>query len=238
MPCLIAVLAVLLVLSPAQAQTTLEASVGGASLLLPVPDGFTEPSISAPILRTNAEAITAPPMRLIAVFVDEEDRRAVERGTPPSFRRYFMVQVLRARESETLDESSFLNVKSQVTGLNREAFMRVSDELRKHVDSAAMKIGTEAGVGELALDIGRPRQLGLFHETDSSVSTMLVTRASASTSTRTIERTVAQATSTILLKGKVVFFTAYSEVNGGSDYDWLRGVSRVWVESARQANRQ
>ena len=143
MPRFLPVLAVLWSVVSAQAQTSLETRVGGSSLLLPIPDGFIEPSKSVPILRKNAEAITAPPMRLVAVFVDDEDRRAVEKGTPPSFRRYFLVQVLRAKEPDTLSETAFSDVKSQVAGP-----VKVSDELRKHIESAGSKVGAEAGIGD------------------------------------------------------------------------------------------
>jgi len=238
MPRFLPVLAVLWSVVSAQAQTSLETRVGGSSLLLPIPDGFIEPSKSVPILRKNAEAITAPPMRLVAVFVDDEDRRAVEKGTPPSFRRYFLVQVLRAKEPDTLSETAFSDVKSQVAGPDRSGPVKVSDELRKHIESAGSKVGAEAGIGDLALKIGEPHQLGVFHETDSSVSTLMVTRVSASTATQVIERVVAQATSTILLRGKVVFFAAYSEVRGSTDYEWLRKVSQAWVDSALLANPQ
>lgn len=177
-------------------------------------------------------------MRLLAVFVDDADRRAVESGAAPSFKRYFMAQVLRGKEADTLTGAAFSEVKTQLTGLDQATFEQVAPDLRGHLGSAAMKVGAEAGMSDLALDIGIPRQLGVFYETNSSVSTLLVTRVSASTSGRTLERVVAQATSTVLLRGKVVLFAAYSEVNSGSDYEWLRTVSRSWVEAAIAANRQ
>jgi hypothetical protein len=176
-------------------------------------------------------------MRLVAVFVDEQDQSAVEQGTPPSFRRYFMVQVMRAKEADTLDKNAFADVKSQVAGIDSAALSRISKELQKGIDIAAEKVGTEAGV-DLALEIGKPRQLGVFHETDLSVSTMLVTRAAASTGIQKLERLMALAGSTVLLRGKVVFFAAYSEVNGDSDYKWLRTVSQDWVKAAPLANPQ
>jgi hypothetical protein len=177
-------------------------------------------------------------MRLLAVFVDEADRIAVESGTAPSFKRYFMAQVLRRRETDTLTGAAFSDVKSQMTGLDQAALARVTQDLRGHIGSAATKVGTEAGMSDLALEIGVPRQLGVFHETEFSVSTLLVTRVSASSSGLTLERVMAQASSAILLKGKVILFTAYSEVHAGSDYEWLRATSRSWVQDAIAANRQ
>ena len=64
----------------------------------------------------------------------------------------------------------------------------------------------------------------------------MVTRAAATTPIRTVDRLVAQATSTVLLKGKVVFFAAYSTAETEADYEWLRKVSRGWVEAANAAN--
>jgi hypothetical protein len=233
---LIAVFALALITATAQAQAPIKATVASTPLLLPVPAGFTEPSEAVPILRKNAETITAPPMRLLAVYVDDKDREAAEKGNTPSFKRYFMVQVLRAREGDVLDERAFSEVKSQVTGLDPAKLAKVSEDLRTHIGSAAKRIGSEAGVNDLALSVGVPRQMGVFYETESAVSTLLVTRASASTASSTLERVVGQATSTVLLRGKVVFFAAYSEINDGSDYAWLRSASQAWVEAALAAN--
>ena len=93
----LAVLLYVALSATAQSQPLIKATVGNTSLLLPVPAGFMEPSEAVPVLRRNAEALTAPPMRLLGVFVDDKDRDAVENGGTPSFKRYFMVQVLRAR---------------------------------------------------------------------------------------------------------------------------------------------
>lgn len=234
----IALLTMVFFAALAQAQASVKASVGGVTLALPVPEDFVDPTEAAPVLKRNAEAITAPPMRLLAVFVNNKDQTAVQQGMPPSFKRYFMVQVLRSREADTVNLQAFPEVKAQVTGIDPAAFSKVIGDVQKHVGTAAKKIGSDAGIGDLNLDIGVPKQLGIFDETESSVSMLLVTRVSTASSKGVIEKVMGQATSTVLLRGKVVLFGAFSEVNDGSDYEWLRSVSQAWVKAALVANRQ
>jgi hypothetical protein len=214
-----------------RAQPSVDATVGGARLTLPVPQGFEDPSYSVPVLRRNAEAVTPPAMRLLAVFVDEQDRKAVQNAQAPYFKRYFMVQVLRAKEGDSLTATAFSGIKHLVIGVDSATISRVQD----HVSSAGKQMGKDSGM-ELSLDIGIPRQLGVFHETPYSVSTMLVTRTSASNADRALERLVGQATTAALIRGKVVFFTAYSEASSDSDYHWLRTVSQEWVALTVAAN--
>lgn len=233
---LIATLCLLVLTSVAQSQTTRPALFASGDIQLPIPQGYVEPGEVAPVLRKNAESLTAPAMRLLAVFVADADVQAVKAGVTPAFRRYFMVQVLRAGESAVLSKEAFADVKQQVAGLDRATADQAVEGVREHMDAAAKNIGTDAGLVDLKLTLGVPRQLGVFHETDASVSTLLVTRAAASNGNRNLVKDMALATSTVLLRGKVIFFAAYSQADTGEDYQWLRSVSQAWIESAIAAN--
>lgn len=220
----------------AHAAVPFDASVAGTSLSLPVPTGFTEPSSEAPILRTRAEQMTVSQMRLLAIYVDDSDLRAVQQGAAPNFRRYFMVSVLRGKEADTLDMRAFRAVKSEVTGQDQSAVDRGREAAQRQLDSAARSIGAQSGFPALSLKIGESHQLGVFQETDSSISTLAVIRVAASNGVNEVSGTMAQATSWVLLKGKVVLFAAYSHLDSDADYSWLREQSESWIQAALRSD--
>jgi hypothetical protein len=49
---------------------------------------------------------------------------------------------------------------------------------------------------------------------------------------------MAQGTSFVLLRGKVVLFTAYKKIEKDADYLWLRKQCESWVKSAVEKNPQ
>lgn len=212
-------------------------SVSGVSIVLPTPDGFTEPSKSAPILHSRAEQLTAQPMRLLAVHVTDSDVRATRIGSAPTFKRYFMTTVLRSKEADVLDSNAFAAVKAQVSrGQPEDAFRKTIDGVREHVGEVARNVGNESGHPQLAMKIGEVRQMGVFGETDSSISTLVASGVAATNGQRDYSAIMAQATSFVLLQGKVVMFTAYSKVESDADYAWLRSQSAAWIQSALLAN--
>ncbi len=218
----------------AHAATPFDAYVAGASLALPVPAGFSEPSSEAPILRSRAELMTVPQMRLLAVFVDDSDLRAVQQGTTPNLKRYFMISVPRANEANSFDAYAFRAVKSEVTGQNQTAANQAREVVKRHTDSVARTIGAQSGFPALSLQIGELRQLGVFHESDSSISTLAVTKVSGADGIAEFSTTMAQATSVVLLNGKIVFLAVYTRVDNDADYLWLREQSESWIRTALQ----
>jgi hypothetical protein len=233
---LIAALFAICAAGAAHAAVLIESSVAGTGVALPVPAGFTEPSRDLPILRSRAEQITPPQMRLLATYVDDSDFRAVQQGKAPDFKRYFMISVLRSKEADVLDVKAFRSVKSEVTGLDQAAIDQSREGIQNHLTSVARTIGVESGVSDLSLKVGESRQLGVFDETASSVSMLGVSKVSASNGTRELNTTVGQATSLVLLNGKVVFLAAYSRIDSDEDYSWLRKQSDAWIKSALQSN--
>lgn len=218
------------------AAVLIDSTVAGTGVTLPVPVGFTEPSNEVPILRSRAEQITPPQMRLLATYVDDSDLLAVQQGTTPNFKRYFLISVLRSKEADVLDVKAFRKVKSEVTGLDQTAVDHARDGVQRHLDSVARRVGTESGVSALSLKVGESRLLGVFDETATSISMLAVSRVSASNGTRELNTTVSQATSLVLLKGKVVFLAAYARIDNDDDYLWLREQSESWIRSALQSN--
>ncbi len=179
--------------------------------------------------------MTVPQMRLLAVYVDDSDIRAAKEGAAVAFRRYFMVSVLRSKESEALDPEAFKAVKSQVRAVDQAASDRAQANVQAQLKSAAREIGKESDLPDFALKIAQPQQLGVIDETESSITTLTITRTSATNGTREISALMGLATSLVLVEGKVVFLAAYSNLESDEDYQWLRHQSASWIRATAQA---
>lgn len=223
--------------SAAYAADSVKVLVGDKVLLLPIPAGFVDPKDTAPVLHSRAERLTPPQMKLLAVYVAESDISAARTGTVPKFESYFMAQVLRGKEGETVDLKAFAAVKSQVRGAPKvEDQKQVRAEVQRHISSAAREIGSSSKHAELALKIGESRQLGIFNETERSLSMLVVSDVEGANGARKYAAVMAQATSFVLLRGKVILFTAYKKIEGDADYSLLRKQCESWVQSAVEEN--
>jgi hypothetical protein len=214
-----------------------KALVGDKLLLLPVPVGFVDPREANQILHSNAERLTPPHMRLLAVYVNDTDISATKSGTAPKFESYFMVQVLRSKEANSVDVKEFSTIKAQVQGAPKvEDQKQVHAEVQRHVDSAARDVGSKAGYPNLTLRIGESRQLEIFNETETSLSMLVVSGVKATNGSESYAAVMGQATSFVLIRGKVVLFTAYKKIEGDGDYSWLRKQSESWTKLAADEN--
>jgi len=234
---ILAVFLSILAHSGAFASDSTKALVGEKVLRLPVPSGFVDPKDAIPVLYSNAERLTPPHMRLLTVYVTGADISATQSGSAPKFESYFMTQVLRSKEADSLDVTEFAKVKAQVHGAPKiQDQKQVRAEVQRHIDSAARDIGSKVEHSELALKIGESRQLEIFNETDRSLSMLAVSGIEGTIGSRRYVALVGQVTSFVLLRGKVVLFTAYKKIEGDADYSWLRKQSESWVQLAVSEN--
>lgn len=169
------IILIILARSPVYASESVQALIGGELVQLPIPAGFGDPKNSAPVLHSNAERLTPPHLKLLAVYVPDADISAVRSGTTPKFDNYFMAYVLRGKETESVDAKGFAAVKLQIRGAPKvEDQKQVRAKVQQHIASVARDIGSKTEHSELALTIGESRQLEIFNETASSLSMLAV----------------------------------------------------------------
>ncbi len=223
--------------SASAADEPFTASVGLALLKLPVPEGFVEPSRSVPPLRQLGERMTPPSNRMLALFVSRPDEAAARSGTAPGMQRYFMVQTFRQAEQATVTLAEFTPVKAML----RQQYQQLLDQsgvlVQGHLDKAAREMGRDAGVDNLQLKVGEMKGLEVIDERELSISLLALTKYAVQVGERTEEIPMAMTITTGITKGKVVYFYAYARYSGADDLQWLRTVTRQWVQQAAEANR-
>ncbi|RYE81372.1 MAG: hypothetical protein EOO80_01320 [Oxalobacteraceae bacterium] len=120
-------------------------------------------------------------------------------------------------------------------GVDQAASDRAQANVQAQLKLAAREIGKESDLPDFGLKIGQPQQLGVTHETESSITTLSITLTSATNGIREISALMGLATSLVLVEGKVVFLAAYSQLESDDDYQWLRHESASWIRATTQA---
>jgi hypothetical protein len=228
-----ALLAAALPLHAAEAHA---ANVGATRLELPVPDGFVDPSTTVPALKTLGERLTPNTNRLLAIFVAEADAKLAARNEPPPLKRYFMVQTWRQMETAKMSIADFDQVKSLMRQQYQSLLAEHSAAAQSHLDTAARTIGQEAGIDKLSLKLGELQGLEIFDERASSISLLAMSLMSVQANDKTLQRPMAMGITTARIKGKLIYFYAYSVYESAQDLDWIRTVTKDWLPKAASAN--
>ena len=220
------------------AEANVHANIGLTLIELPVPAGYAEASRVLPQMRQLGERMTPRTNRLLAICLSTEDVALARAGQPPAMARYFMAQTLRQAESVAIPEAEFGHIKS----LLREQYKRLlssvgaSASVQAQLDGVVRDFGRDAGVEALSLKIGELKGLEVFDESAASISLLAATRFMVQDGERTQEVPMAMGITTATLKGKLVYFYAYSVYRSADDLEWVRSVTRQWLPLAMGAN--
>ncbi len=212
-----------LALPPAAAAAPSLVTIGEANIKLPEPAGFVDP---APFSREGADNLRAmidnQKERFVAAFFEQTDIDALKLGVMPDMARVFSVRTLRAFEAKKFEPGEVKDVK--------ETLKRKHNERLKSFETA--NAGRKLTADQIDLKIGEMVPLGVFNETDNSVSIAYLTRkANAPGSGHEV-----LAQTFIFLKGKNILVHTISAFRSNDDIVWARTAAIRWVTAATRIN--
>lgn len=212
------------------------ARIGSAIIPLAAPVGFVEAGSKSARLLRNAEAMTMPANRLLAVFVSEQDLRAELAGKEPEFARYFTVQTLRQVEDKAVSGATFEFVRNKVRSQYRQQLQRAAPALRQHVDAAAKSIAKDSDVADYALRAGEMRPIEVFNDQPTSISLLVLSKFTVSGGGTAREQPVVLGLTTALFRQRVVYLYAFSNDESPADTAWIKAQTLAWVQRLSQTN--
>ena len=223
--------------APVQAQAdTVPTPIERTLLQLPVPAGFADPSRALPQMRQLGERMTPASNRLLAIFMSQADIDSALAGVQPAMARYFMAQTLRQTESSQISTSEFDQVKTLLRQQYQTLLNEMGPKVQGELDRAAREIGRDAGQDTLVLKAGELKGLEVFDERAGSISLLAATRYKVQVGERSEEIPMAMGITTAVIKGKLVYFYAYSVFRSSADLEWVRSVTREWLPLAASSN--
>lgn len=196
--------------------------LGAERIVLDAPPGFSDSlGLASPRLQELAEAQTSASNRILLFAITDSDLRRFMGGDRPEFRRY-MIAVIPARlERERLSAAEF----GALAG----------ESLR---DMGAPPAGTDL----LALldppPHGQPRLLAELRKEPLVLSVLQGMRVPAKgDAERARPQYLFSTTTLLLLRGKPLTLSVYTEHDGAADIDWLRAVTLRWADQLKHLNR-
>jgi hypothetical protein len=214
---LIAALLTFLALQAAAAPFAVQ--VGEAKIGLDAPPGFADTGFTgSPRLQELGEALTSASNRILLFAVSDADLRRFMVGDALELRRYMVVVTPRGMERERLSDSAFKAFVDQaLQGLGQPPS---AADYPKYLDSRPT--GAASVLAELrkepdvvsVLQGTRTKGGGFFERSRYLLST----------------------TSLILLRGKPLNVSVYTQYDDAADLEWIRLTTARWIDDLKRLN--
>ena len=192
--------------------------VGEARIGLDAPSGFSDTTFTAsPRLQELSEALTPASNRILLFALSDADLRRFTLGDQLDLRRYMIAVTPRGMERERVTEATFRQfIGESLSGLGAPPGEK---DVMKYLDSRPT--GTTNLLAELRKD------------TDV-VSVLQGARTQAGFFERS--RYMLSSTTLLLLRGKALSLSIYTQYDDPSDLEWIRNTTTRWVDDLKRLN--
>ncbi len=191
--------------------------IGDARLALDAPPGFADTQFTgSPRLQEIGESLTSASNRVLLFALSDADLRRFTLGDPLELRRYMIAVTPRAMERERLSEDAFKSLLGNVRG---ELAELPKGEFQKHLDARAP---------------GMVSTLAELRNEPDAVSVLQGSRGKA----RMFERAryLLTSNSLVLLRGKALTLSVYTQYDDPADLEWIRATTHRWIDELKRLN--
>ncbi len=204
-------------------------SIGNRNIAIEAPPGFHEVTQLSDYDRKLMESFTPDSQSLLGAFYTEADIGRVLKNEDPYLETYILVKVLKSREQSSMSKKEFNKFKL----FAKNNFGKITDIVAKNISSifeSASKDITELSGLIQEIKANQIVQLGVFNETDNSLSSAMFTRYNY-TNDISDGSYVAAITSTFLLvQDKMLSIDMYQLFEQPKDLVELRSTTSSWME--------
>ncbi|MCV2365186.1 hypothetical protein LNV23_17200, partial [Paucibacter sp. DJ1R-11] len=214
---------------PARAKSSSSVQVGSASIALPIPAGYSDPTARAPKLKSLLESSTIAQKKFLAGFVSTDDVEAEASGRDPNLRLYFVAQTLRAAELMTTSSAAFENTKKII----RDQFQTLAPLTGPALSELVERLTSAAGQTVAHTKVA---PVGIFDETPASISVTAINTSVVSSGAATITDSTIVSATTALVRGKYIYLQVCSDLAAAKDVLENQDASRAWTRAILVAN--
>lgn len=212
------------------AHTTVRLTVAGQPLPFPLPPGYVDAASLSPDLQRLGEAMTGPANRLLALWVNPAEAKALGNGQAQGLRRYFMLQVHRRLETQQLTEVSFKTMREAVIG-DQAAF---TQQLRKQMPGVSAHINQQlqetSGDPKVQIKMGEIQPLGVLLDEPQAFAYLIRTVVDGGAG-----RPVPMLIGTVMARhhDRFVGLGVYAQDDGPAAEAWVRRSAKAWTQALR-----
>jgi hypothetical protein len=200
--------------------------IGEARVGLDTPPGFSDTTFTgSPRLQELAEALTSPSNRILLFAISDGDLRKFTQGDPPEFRRYMIAVTPTGLERERIGTERFADLAEAA---QRDLGERVPADRNFAEYFDKQPLGKSSVVGELRHDA---EVLSLLLGARVSPNTRMLPPGAQK------QKQYALSTSSlVLVRGKTLSLTVYSDYDSKTDLDWIRAITARWIDDLQRLN--
>ena len=192
--------------------------VGESRLALDAPAGFADTSFTgSPRLQELAESLTSASNRVLLFALSDADLRRFTLGDQLELRRHMIAVTSRAMERERMTEAGF---RSLAGDLERElAQVPPMGDYQNYLETRPP---------------GAVSVLAALRKDPDAVAVLQGTRSKGGFFERS--KYVLSSTSVVLLRGKAVTLSVFTQYNDAADLEWIRAVTLRWIDDLKRLN--
>jgi hypothetical protein len=193
--------------------------VGEAKLVLDAPRGFTDTTFTgSPRLQELGESLTSASNRVLLFALSDADLRRFTLGDPLELRRYMIAATSRAGERDRLTENAFKALAAE--SLRELGTLPALEQYQSYLESRPA--GAVSALAELRND-------------RDAIALLQGTRTKGRS---LFERSkyMLSSTSLVLLRGKALSLSVYTQYDDASDLEWIRATTARWIDELKRLN--
>jgi hypothetical protein len=192
--------------------------VGETKIGLDAPPGFADTTATgSPRLQELGEATTSASNRVLLFAVSDADMRRFTLGDPLELRRYMVAVTARAMERERMSESAFRALAGDL--LRELGQPPAAPDYQKYLESRPA--GTASTLAELRKE-------------PDAVAVLQGTRSKGSFFERS--KYALSSTSVVLLRGKALTLSVFTQYDEPGDLEWIRVTTARWIDELKRLN--
>jgi hypothetical protein len=193
--------------------------VGEAKIGLDAPPGFADTGFTgSPRLQELGEALTSASNRILLFAISDADLRRFMVGDPLELRRYMVVVTPRGLERERVSHGAF----------------------KEFVNEALQGLGQPPGTADYPkyLDSRPPGTVSLLAELKKEPDVLSMLQGTRTKGAGFFERSkyLLSTTSLMLLRGKALNLSVYTQYEDPADLEWIRLTTARWIEELKRLN--
>jgi hypothetical protein len=216
---LLAVPLLLVAVPPPSAAAPFAVQVGDSRVSLDVPPGFADTAFTgSPRLQELGESLTSASNRVLLFALSDADLRRFTLGDQLELRRYMVAVTSRAAEREPMSEKAFRALQDELQRELRQ--LPGAGDYQKYLESRPP--GTVSMLAELRRDAG-------------AISVLQGTRSKGRSF---FDRStyLLSSTSLVLLRGKALTLSVFTQYDDPADLEWIRVTTNRWIDDLKRLN--
>ena len=211
--------------------------LGGMSVTLPVPAGYSPPEATPASIQQLMSKNFPDSHRLIGILMSTDDVSRFARGQPISHRA-FMVMTSRKYEFREIPAADFEAVK-RLYRERGDQFARAQLDKSTSLNSGLTQdIQKVPGNSSFTMQISNPSSLGVFDDRSDSVAFVEASMVDMSNQGRSEQTRQLTAIGIVLLHGRPITIQAYADYGSPADLAWVKAQVTDWIRRTEELNRE